>query len=154
VDIGIVSGNSIGNKKLFQGFRVMGKIVNQGFDEKTIFNVNALISGDGDFKLLIMKYITPVFQFVAPDITFVKYRISDTDFPQEITAGQAGMSEHKIKGMVGGNAVEGIEFDHLIQWNQILDKGTDVVLKFTQIDINSLNNPAQQFFQFFHENPL
>jgi len=88
VDIGIVSGNSIGNKKLFQGFRVMGKIVNQGFDEKTIFNVNALISGDGDFKLLIMKYITPVFQFVAPDITFVKYRISDTDFPQEITAGK------------------------------------------------------------------
>jgi hypothetical protein len=41
------------------------------------------------------------------------------------------MSEYEIKGMVGSNAVKGIELDHLIQWNQIFDKRTDLVFKFT-----------------------
>jgi hypothetical protein len=103
---------------------------------------------------LIAKYITLVFEFVTPDITFVKYRISGTDFPQKITAGQTGMPEYKVKGMVGGNTVKGIEFDHLIQWNQIFDKRTCVVIQFTQVDIVSLNNPVQEFFQFFHDGSL
>jgi hypothetical protein len=87
-----------------------------------------------------MKPITLLFEFVAPDITFVKYRISGTDFPQKITAGQTGMSKYQIKGMVGGKAVEGIEFVHLIQWYQIFDKRGYVVIKFTQVYIDSLNN--------------
>jgi hypothetical protein len=101
-----------------------------------------------------MKYITAVFQFVAPNIAFIKNGISYTAFSQKIAACQAGMPELKVKCLVGGNAVEGIEFDHLIQWNQTFDKRTYVVIKFTQVDIDSLNNPVQQFFQFFHDDSL
>ena len=53
------------------------------------------------------------------------------------------MSEYQIKGMVGGNALEGIEFDHLMKWNQIFDKRTYVVLELTQVNIDSLNNSFQ-----------
>ena len=76
--------------------------MDQGFDQETVFYVNTFISGYGDFKFWIVEHITLAFQFVTPDIAFVKDRIPDTDFPQEITAGQIGMSEYKIEGMVGG----------------------------------------------------
>jgi hypothetical protein len=101
-----------------------------------------------------MKYINLLFEFVATDVSFVKYGISGSDFTQKIAAGQTGLPEYKIKRMVGGNAVESIEFDHLVQWNQIFEKRTYIVIKFTQIDIDSLNNPVQQFFQFFHDGSL
>jgi hypothetical protein len=72
------------------------------------------------------------------------------------------MFEYKIKGMVGGNAVEGIEIDHLIQPNQVFDIGTDVVIKFTQVDINSLTRksltedlpPINNKFKWFRANMI
>ena len=43
---------------------------------------------------------------------------------------------------------------NLIQWHQIFDKRGYVVIKLTQIDIVSLNNPVQELFQFFHDSSL
>ncbi len=43
------------NKKLFKGFRVMGKIVNQRFDEQALTDVNLLIAIDWNFKILIFE---------------------------------------------------------------------------------------------------
>ena len=64
------------------------------------------------------------------------------------------MPEYKVKWMVGSDTIKGVKFDHLIQWNQIFDKRTYVVIKFTQVDIDSLNNPVQKFFQLFHNGSL
>ena len=52
--------------------------------------------------------------------------------------------------MVGRDAVKRIEFDHLVQGNEIFDEGRDIIIEFTQIDIDALYDPVQEFFKFFH----
>ena len=59
----------------------MGKVVYKGFYKKAVFDVDAFVPADRDFKFMIMKYITLMFEFVAPDIAFIKYRVSCLDFP-------------------------------------------------------------------------
>ena len=54
--------------------------MNQGFDQKAVFDVDTFVPAYRDFKLLITKYITSVFEFVAPDITFVQDLVSGADF--------------------------------------------------------------------------
>ena len=39
MDIGIMRGQRVGNEKLFQRLRVVGIIVNQGFDQKAVFKL-------------------------------------------------------------------------------------------------------------------
>jgi hypothetical protein len=64
------------------------------------------------------------------------------------------MPELKVERMVGRDTVKRIEFDHLVQGNQSLDEGGDIVIEFPQIDVDSLNNSVQQLGQFFHNGSL
>jgi hypothetical protein len=45
-------------------------------------------------------------------------------------------------GEMGRYTVEGIEFDHLDQRNELLHIRVDFKFKFTEIDIDSLDNPV------------
>ena len=128
----------------------MGIMVDQGFDKQTVLNVNALVPGERDIKLLIVKYIPLMLEFVTPDIAFVNHRIARPDLAQKIAAGQTGMPEFKARRMVGRDAVNCIKLDHLVQGNQISDEGGDIVVEFPQIDIDPLHDPVQEFLKFFH----
>jgi hypothetical protein len=52
------------------------------------------------------------------------------------------MPEFKVERMVGRDTVKCIEFDHLVQGNEIFDEGGDIVIEFTQVDIDSLHDPV------------
>ena len=71
MNIGIMGGYGVPDKKFFQGFRIVGIVVNQGFDQQTVFDVDAFVPADRNFKLLVMKDIPLMFELVAPDIAFV-----------------------------------------------------------------------------------
>lgn len=113
-DIGVMGGYGVPDEEVLGGFRIVGIVVNQGFDQKTVLDIDAFIAGYRNFKLLIAQDIAFVLEFVAADIAFVKYRVAGPDFPQKITAGQAGIPELKIQRIMGREAVKGIEFDHLV----------------------------------------
>ena len=72
MDIGVMGGNGIPDEKFLKGFRIMRKTVNQGFNQITVFDFDAFIPGDRNFKLIKLKYVTTVFEFVAPNIAFIK----------------------------------------------------------------------------------
>ena len=44
----------------------MGKVVNQGFDKKAVFDVDSFIFPDRDLKILKKKDISFLLQFVTP----------------------------------------------------------------------------------------
>jgi len=52
VDIGIMGGEGILYKKRFRCFRVMGKVMDQGFNESAVFNFNFFILGNRNIEFL------------------------------------------------------------------------------------------------------
>ena len=43
MNIGVVGGNGILDKEIFQGFRIVSKAMHQGFDQKTVFDADLFI---------------------------------------------------------------------------------------------------------------
>jgi hypothetical protein len=91
-----------------------------------------------------------MFELVAPDIAFVKDGVAGSNPSEEITAGQTGMPEFKVERMMGGNSVERIKQDGLVQGHYIPDKRGRIVFELAQIDIDALHDAVQEFFEFFH----
>ena len=114
MNIGIVQGHGILDQKFLQIFRVMGKIMDQGFDQKAVFDMNDFIVMQGDIQVLVAMNVSLAFQFISPDIAFIKDGIVHHTFSQEVTSGQAGLIETEIERMMGGEAVKGIEFSELL----------------------------------------
>ena len=66
-----MGGYRVTDEKLFKSFRVVGAVVDQGFDKETVFDPDFFISGNQDLKILILEY-TPLFlELVSPDVAFV-----------------------------------------------------------------------------------
>ena len=63
------------------------------------------------------------------------------------------MPELKIQRMMGRDAVEGIKFYQLIEWNKVFDKRPNIELEFPQIDVDALDDPVEKCFQCFHNFP-
>ena len=73
VNVGIMHGCRILDQKLFQRFRIVGITVNQGFDQTGVFNPDDFVIVNWKFRTLKMKPIPFGFEFISPDITFIKH---------------------------------------------------------------------------------
>jgi len=144
VDVGIVGGDGVLNEKAFQGFRIMGKIMNQGFNQKAVLNLDLFIFAHRNFIILVSEDVVGLFEFITPDIAFVEQGVGHPALAQKITSGQIGVPKLEIEGVVGGNAVKSIEFNHLPIGNQILDIGIDIRLILALCMIRS-NNFSSSF---------
>lgn len=60
------------------------------------------------------------------------------------------MDELEIERVIGGNAVEGVEFGHLFRCDQVFYVGADVKILFPQVDIYLLHDAVIECVQFFH----
>jgi hypothetical protein len=58
----------------------MGKAMDQGFEEETVLDMDHFIVMEGYVQILKTVGGPLFFQFVAPDITFIKHRIVDDAF--------------------------------------------------------------------------
>jgi hypothetical protein len=54
--------------------------------------------------------------------------------------------EHQVQGMVGGNAVKGIELGHLLSGNELFNQRIDIELQFPEVDVDPLDDPIIEFF--------
>ena len=75
MNIGIVGGDGIPDKKFLQRFWIVGKIVNQRFDQETVIYLDFFIFSHRDFKFLVLEQILFLVKFVPPDITFVAFTV-------------------------------------------------------------------------------
>jgi len=150
MNIGIMHGHGIIDKKHFQTFRIMRIIVNQGFDQKTVL--------DADGFILMHRYHTPIkfeqiafgFEFIPPDVAFVKNGMIHPAFSQKITSGQTGMNKVKIEGMMGCYSVKRIKFDQLTQGNGVSDIGLNIKIQLPEVNGNSLGDAVDQMFDLLH----
>ena len=146
MDIGIMGGYGVPDKEFFKCFRVMGKTMDQGLDEKAFFNFYHLIRVNRDFKILILEQVAFFLEFIAADIAFVKERVCHLAFSHKMAAGQVGVPELKVERVVGRNPIKCIKLRHLICWNKILNKGIYIVGMLPKIDIDTLDNPVKKPF--------
>ena len=58
----------------------MGEVVDQGFDQETVFDSDSFISGNQDLKILILEYIPLFLELVSPDVALVKNRVGCAAF--------------------------------------------------------------------------
>jgi hypothetical protein len=56
----------------------------------------------------------------------------------------------KIKGMVGGQSVEGVKFSKLDLGDDVTDVGAYVKSGLPEVDIYPIDDPVNQFFKLFH----
>ncbi len=59
----------------------MGKVVDQGFDQETVFDPDSFISGNKYLIILILEYIPLFLELVSADVALVKYRVGCAAFP-------------------------------------------------------------------------
>jgi hypothetical protein len=93
-----------------------------------------------------LKKITPFFQLVTTDVTFIEQRVRHPAFSQKVAAREVGMFKYQIQGMVRRDAVEGIKFGHLFGWNELVDHRIDIELQFPEVDVRTLDDPIIELF--------
>jgi hypothetical protein len=150
MDIGIMHGHRIVDEKGFEAFRIMGVVVHQRLDQKTVAYLNAFIFIYGDFVSAERKGIVFAFEFISADIAFIQYGVIHPAFAQKIAAGQIGMGEMEIQRMMRGDAIESVEFGQLSEGKGILDVRCQIEVQFSEIDGDPLGDSCNEVFNLFH----
>ena len=150
MDVGIVQRGRILDQELFQVFRIMGKAVHQGFDEEAVLDMDHFIIMERDLQALIAEDLSLGLQFISPDVTLVEHRIIHDAFPQEITSGQTGAFKSEIKRMVGSQPIKGIKLSELSRRDDVANSRSHVKGRFSEVDVDPINDPVDQFFELLH----
>jgi hypothetical protein len=58
--------------------------------------------------------------------------------------------ELKVQRMMRRDAVKGVKFYQLIEWDKIFDKWMNVTIEFPQINVDASYDPIEKFFQGLH----
>ena len=150
MDVGIVHRSRILNQELFQVFRIVRKAVHQGFNEKAVLDMNHFIIMERDLQAFMVEGLPLGLQFISPDITLIEDRIIHDAFSQKITSGQAGTFKSEIKRMVGSQPIKGIKLSELGWRDEVANSRGHVKGRFSEVDVNPINDPVDQFFELFH----
>jgi hypothetical protein len=150
MNIDVVHGKCILDKKLLRCFRIMGIIVHQSFNKNAVFNVDDFIFCQGQDELVEINIAPFTLEFIYPDIAFIENGISHPALAQEITAGYGRMLEMKVKGMIRSDPVKGIKLTHLIKGDELNGKWTHIKIQLTEVNVHPLHNSTKKFAQLFH----
>ena len=64
--------------------------------------------------------------------------------------GQIGIEELEVQRMMRCDAVKTIKFYQLVEWDKVFDKRMDVIIEFPQINVDSLYDSFEKYFQCLH----
>jgi hypothetical protein len=93
------------------------------------------------------------FEFVSAYVALIQHGMFDVTAAEKVGTGQGGTFEIEKQGMLGGDAIKGVELGIFIQRHHAVDIGSHVQAGMAQVDVGPQDDVVQDALQLSHASP-